>query len=416
MNVLHVTDVDLPARHFNGYDLLDDLTTRGIEGKQAVLKKMSDNPRVISLFAGGGDELLQYWLKEVERRHSINDLLIPWGRLLADTSEFKSADVVHYHLIHNQVISLYDMKWLFGMKPSVWTFHDPWPLTGHCVYPMGCEGWLSGCDPCPFLDRLFPLAHDHADRMWRAKQRVFSHLDLDVVVASDWMLDMVRRSALTRHFKHVHLIPFGIDARAFVADDEKGNSRRRLGIREDDFVVFFRANPWEVKGLSHIIDALAAKRPARPTTLLTVDGRGLLKELRREYRIVDLGWVDDDALYPLVFSACDVFVMPSLAEAFGLMAVEAMAAGRPVVCFEGTALPAITHAPECGIAVPAGDATALRAAVDHLAEDPSEGARRGRLGRKIVAEDYGHERYLDSMAELYRSVLARHRTTQMTQR
>jgi glycosyltransferase involved in cell wall biosynthesis len=410
LKVLHVTDADLPARRFNGYDLIDDLASRGIQGKQAVLRKSSVSPDVVSLFAGHGDEDLQFRLQEVERRHSINNLLFPWGRLLERTKEFRDADVVHYHLIHNQVISLYDLKWLFGLKPSVWTFHDPWPLTGHCVYPMGCEGWLSGCEPCPFLDRLFPLAHDHADQMWRVKKRLFSELDLDVVVASDWMLNMVRRSPVTSHLENVHLIPFGIDTRSYPPDDAQASSRRRLGIPENDFVVLFRASTWEGKGLSYIVEALGARQPTRPTTLVTVDGRGAIEPLRRDYRIVELGWVDDEALYPLVFSACDVFLMPSLAEAFGLMAVEAMAAGRPVVCFEGTALPDVTHAPECGIAVPAGDSSALRASVDRLAADPSEAARRGRLGRSIVAEDYGFERYLDSLVQLYRSVLSRLRT------
>lgn len=410
MRVLHVTDADLPARRFNGYDLLDDLRSRGIEGKQAVLRKSSDNPDVVSLFAGPGDADLQFRLQEVERRHSINNLLVPWGRLLAEAKEFRDADVVHYHLIHNQVISLYDVKWLFGLKPSVWTFHDPWPLTGHCVHPMGCEGWLTGCDPCPFLDRLFPLAHDHADALWRAKRQLFSELDLDVVVASDWMLDLVRRSPVTSHLENVHLIPFGIDTRLFPPDDAKASSRRRLGIPESDFVVLFRASTWDVKGLSHIIDALGARRPTRPTTLLTVGERGLVKRLRRNYPLVELGWVDDEALYPLAFSASDVFLMPSLAEAFGLMAVEAMAAGRPVVCFEGTAVPAVTHAPECGIAVPAGDAMALRSAVDRLAADPSEATRRGLLGKSVVAENYGFEPYLDALAELYESVLLRHQS------
>lgn len=415
MKVLHVTDTDLPGRRFNGYDLLDDLAARGITGKQVVLRKQSKNPDVVGLFEGRGDEMLQFKLQQAEQRHSINDLFIPWGRLLADTREFTEADVVHYHLIHNHVLSLYDLPWLFDAKPAVWTFHDPWPLTGHCVHPMGCEGWLSGCHPCPFLGRLFPLADDHADRLWRAKKRVFSNLDVDVVVASTWMLDMVQRSPLTSHFKRIHEIPFGLATTLALTDGHKADSRRRLGIPADDFVVLFRAHTWEVKGLTHIIEAFAAKPPVRPTTLLTVDGRGMLTQLRRNYRVIEMGWVDDEGLYPRVFSACDVFLMPSLAEAFGLMAVEAMAAGRPVVCFEGTALPGVTHAPECGIAVPTGDAIALRAVLDRLAEDPSEGDRRGRLGMEIVAADYGQKRYLDGLADLYRSVLARHMAGDMAQ-
>jgi len=407
MKVLHVTDADLPGRHFNGYDLIRDLEPKGFSVKQVVLRKTSSNPNVVGLFKGRGDEELQSRIVEFERRHSINSLLFPWAREIAQTREFQQADLVHYHLIHNGVVSLLDIGWLFSQRPSIWTFHDPWPLTGHCVHPIDCQGWLAECTPCPYLNRLFPIAEDRAGELWKAKQAVYAGLDVDVVVASDWMRDMVHRSALTSSFQRVHLIPFGVDGAAFLPDDRKRESRRRLGVRDDDFVLFLRAQAWEAKGLQHLVRALAEKPPEQRTTLLTVDERGLLKSLRRDYTIVDLGWIDDDRLYPLPFSACDVFVMPSLAESFGLMAVEAMAAGRPVVCFEGTAVPATTHAPECGIAVPAGDSGALRSAIDRLAKDPAERRRRGEIGRRIAAEQYGTTRYLDSLAELYRSVASR---------
>lgn len=407
IDVLHVNNVDLYGRRFNGFDLLSELRSRGIRGEQAVLSKLSHSPNVFPLFQTRADENLHGALARVEARHSMNNLLFPWGRRLMTTKAFARADLLHCHLIHNQMVSLFDLPVLFSARPTVWTFHDPWPLTGHCIYPRQCEKWQTGCEGCPSLDVMFPMREDHADRMWRVKRDVYSHLDVDIVVASDFMMDLVKRSPLTSHFERVHLIPFGIDTSVYLADAHRSSSRRLLGVPEDDFVLLFRSTPSDVKGLSHIAAALRLRRPQRSTTLLTVDQKGLMREFSRDYNIVELGWVESASLHPHVFSACDVFLMPSTAEAFGLMALEAMAAGRPVICFEGTSLPSVTHAPECGVAVPMGDAEALRAAVDQFSRDPQEVRRRGDLGRSVASEHYSHDHYLDSLASLYDSVARR---------
>jgi len=409
MNVLHVNYADLPGRRFNGYDLLGDLRDAGVAGKQAVLSKSSTNPDVVCLCGESGDGFLREAVSRVENRHSMDHLLQPWGRVLAETPEFQYADVVHYHLIHSQMLSLLDLPTLFAARPSVWTFHDPWPLTGHCVHPGQCEGWLAGCSPCPRLDALFPLKEDRADQMFRIKQQLFSQSDLDIVVTSDFMRDMVARSPLTGGFQHIHLIPFGIDTGAFLPSDEQLVSRRALGIPDDNYVILLRATDSEFKGLSYVLEALGSNPPARPTTLLTVESRGLMKGLSPGYDIVELGWVEDAALYARAFSAADVLLMPSTAESFGLMALEAMAAGRPVVCFEGTAVESVTHAPECGVAVPMGDSEALRVALDKLAADPGDARRRGHLGSALAAGPYSHRGYLDSLAALYKSVQMRAR-------
>ena len=415
MRVLHVNNVDLYGRRFNGYDLIEELEPYGIACSQAVLTKLGRNPRVLSLMPERADERLQGALTRVEKRRSMNNLLYPWGRTLAATQQFQDADVVHYHLIHNQMVSLLDLPWLFKLKPAVWTFHDPWPLTGHCIYPMDCTKWMEGCEGCPRLDTTFPMREDHADRMWRVKQRVYRDSNVDIVVASQFMLDLISQSPLTRHFDRTHLVPFGIRHEVYLDDDARQDSRRRLGIPDDDFVVFFRSTKSEFKGLSYIIEALAESKPARKTTLLTVDQKGLLRSLKPEYNIVEFGWVEDQSLYLQLYSACDVFLMPSTAEAFGLMALEAMAAGRPVVCFQGTSLPSITHAPDCGIAVPRDDSLALRRALDHLAANPDEAKRRGKAGRHLAKTEYDHARYLDSLARLYRQVSGRTTVNQLRQ-
>jgi glycosyltransferase involved in cell wall biosynthesis len=242
--------------------------------------------------------------------------------------------------------------------------------------------------------------------MWALKRRLLSDLDVDVVVASPWMLDIVTRSPITSHLERVHVIPFGVNAAALHAGTRSA-SRRGLGIPEDDFVVMLRAHTWDAKGLRFAVEALKIQPPTRPTTVLTVDRRGLVRDLRGDYRVVELGWVNDDAALAMAFAACDVFLMPSIAESFGLMAIEAMAAGRPVICFEGTALPDVTHAPECGIAVARDDVGALRDAMDRLAQDPNDAERRGSLGMQIVASEYGHGQYLDALTDLYGSVQQR---------
>lgn len=407
MRVLHVNNIDLQGQRFNGYDLLSALRSRGVRGKQAVLTKLSDNPDVVSILTGPDDQRLHQSIGAVEERHAMDDLLYPWGRALIETPEFKVADVVHYHLIHNRVVSLLDFPDLLKLKPSVWTIHDPWAFTGHCVYPRECTRWLTGCESCPSLDAPFPMRCDHASRMWNLKKDVYTRIDPDIIVASPFTMDMVSRSPLTAHFSHVHCIPFGITSDGFLPQHQKAESRRHLGIADDDFVILFRSTSSQVKGLSHIIAALDSRPPDRPTTLLTLDHRHLINELADEYSILEFGWVDDPQLQARLLSACDVFLMPSTGEAFGLMALEAMAAGRPVICFEGTSLPSVTYAPECGIAVPMGDSIALRAAIDGLARDPAEAERRGKMGKTIAAEHYDEETYLDALLSVYQSALMR---------
>jgi glycosyltransferase involved in cell wall biosynthesis len=408
VKLLHVNFADLPGRRFSGYDLLEDLRPYGVDATQVVLTKQSASDRVVGLLRPDGDERLAAALHRMEQQYGMDDLLPPWGRLVAERPEFEAADVVHYHVVHLNMISLLDLPNLFARKPSVWSFHDAWPLTGHCIQPGACDRWMSGCETCPHLDRPLAMSRDCAGRMWELKRQVYAGLDVDVVVASEPMREMVERSPLTRQFAHVHRIPFGIRSERYLDDSEKDASRSKLGIGRDQFVVLFRATDMEHKGVNLLIEALASHPPARPTTLLAIDQKGLLKRLRHAYTVVELGWADDETL-ARALSACDVFAMPSLAEGFGMMALEAMAAGRPVICFEGTAVSAITHAPEIGLAVPMGDTSALRGAIDTLAADATECRRRGEAGGGLAREEYAHQRYLESLVALYKSAATRER-------
>jgi glycosyltransferase involved in cell wall biosynthesis len=167
-------------------------------------------------------------------------------------------------------------------------------------------------------------------------------------------------------------------------------------------VICLRALDNPFKGLDYFRQAMRRLDIDQVCLLTTCDGN--LDEFIGRYQVIELGWTDDEALLLDSYAAADFFVMPSTAEAFGMMAIEAMACGRPVICFEGTALPEVTFAPEAGLAVPLRDAEALAAAIARWLGDPEEVSWRGRRCRELAEKHYGLELHLDRLTSLYRRV------------
>lgn len=404
MNIALVNNYDLMNRNFNGFEWMPYWKNQGHLASMLVPNKQSNNPDVFTL--GGGDDLsLKAENDRFESLIGTNNLFNHLALVLKEQSQFIQADIVHYHLIHNKVISILDFPMLTSQKPSVWTIHDFWPLTGGCYYMLGCGGWLHGCAGCKQRHNFTMLnAPEKAAEMYEVKQRVFGQVRADLVVATDWMKTYVKKSPLLGHFEHVHVIPFGLDVEAY-QKTSRGEARRRLGIDEGQFVVAFRSSKQPVlKGCDVIFDALERLSQRDGITLLACDDAPLPEAVTKAYPVAEYGWHSDLTDF---YAACDVFLMPSMAETFGLMAIEAMAAGRCVVVAEGTVLPEVVHAPEVGMAVPQKDAAALAEAVEHLRQNPAELQRRGDLAADYARQHYAITDCAGRHLALYEEILAR---------
>lgn len=409
MKVLQVNDWDRPSRHFNGYDLNQGLRKLGHQATLAVIRRESQDADVVRITRWG--QIHQAAARRISYYGSCPGLAADYSKALRALPTYQQADVIHYHLIHNNLIGLSSFPSLTHEKPSVWTWHDPWAVTGHCVHPRECDGWKTGCNPCPHLDEYFPIKRDCAHSLWELKKRVYTKMDADIVVSSDFMLDFARNSPLGQLFPRVHKIPFGIRI------DQYGQysleyARAKLGIPAKNFVIAFRCEPNPYKGTNYAYRMLEQIKGVPNVSVLTVGFGSMPKKFGKWFQVIDLGWQDDLDVMGCVYAASDVFLMPSVAESFGLMAIEAMASRCPVLCFEGTALPAVTFAPKCGIAVPKGDVDALVREVLHLRDYPQEARRKGELGRQIAKEHYCFEDYVQRHEELYEELLARKQRNQ----
>jgi glycosyltransferase involved in cell wall biosynthesis len=411
MRVLQINSSDVIGSRFNNFDIRHLLEAEGIQSHHLVWKKLSDSPSSELFFDVPGSRRAMDLIGRLESRISMQSRLQYQSFSLPLYQAFRDADLVHYHILHDGYFGLSALPWLSRLKPSVWTWHDPWPMTGHCIYPMSCERWQIGCGKCPMLDLPFAMRHDKTAEAFRWKQKLIGRMDVELIVASNHMRKMVELSPIGQS-KPTHVIPFGIDLNRFSPRDPTA-SRSRLGILPGRIVIGARAFPESpFKGFEFFVEALQRLEPdVSPLAIVTTHGKGHLNEFIGRHQIIDLGWTNDEDLVLDTYLAADFFVMPSTAEAFGMMAIEAMACGKSVIVFDGTSLPEITQAPDVGLAVPATDVDALAAAIRELAGSETQRNSRGAAGRALAEEHFDNKLFARRLGSLYQSIASRNKST-----
>ena len=403
MKILHIGNNDIYGDKFNGFDLSKKLKAKGVESECGVWEKNSNDESVWEISNYRGRLLINKIISYIENKISIQSLLYPNSFILPFNKRFRSADVIHYHLIHTGYFSIAALPILTHLKPSVWTLHDPWAMTGHCVYPYDCGKWEIGCGNCPRLKTDIPINKDNTALMWKIKKKIYQRSKINIVVASKYMLKMAERSPLLSGF-NLHHIPFGLNIDLY-RPTNIDEARKKLGIPLDSFVISFRSTNNEFKGLSYIKIILQKLKTEKKICLLTFQEKGLLNEFKKKYQIIESGWITDHKEMVTAYNASDVFLMPSTMEAFGMMAIEAMLCAKPVITFSGTSLSEIIFAPNGGISVPMGDSDALAKEIIKMIENPQYRKRLGENARQIASQHYDENIYIKRIIELYSNVI-----------
>ncbi|CAB3880355.1 D-inositol-3-phosphate glycosyltransferase [Achromobacter mucicolens] len=402
MRVLQVNGYQSPGRRFNGLSLKPHLEALGVSSKHFVWEQDRQEEGVVSL-QGKLLRKVNRLTRGVEKVLSLQSQLYSNGMHMRRMEAFREADLVHYHIIHSGFLSMQSLPAMTAEKPSLWTLHDPWAMTGHCIHPFSCQRWKTGCGQCPDLKTDFAIQRDTTALNFRLKRMAYRRSNFEILVASSWMENMVRQSPLMDGVP-VHKVPFGLDLDFFKPGDQAA-AKARLGIEPHRLVLCFRSVVNDFKGLQYVIEALDRLQTQVPICLLTLNDKGRIEKFKDRFQVVELGWTNDDSVMQDVYSATDLFLMPSLADSFGLMAVEAMACGKPTICFEGTALPEVVFTPEAGLAVPSRDSAALAAAMERLIGDPQERLARGARSRQLAEQNYDIRLQAERMVDVYERVI-----------
>ena len=221
--------------------------------------------------------------------------------------------------------------------------------------------------------RRIPVAlHLHLpppSRQPRWLNSLIKRVDAVITPSRDTAQRWVRVAGLSDESHRVSVIPTGIDTDHFVpmADENRSEERRTLGIDPDLPMILYAGRVDPTKGLSHLLEA--KRRMEQPANLVVCGAgtdAGFADTLRKESTGVDVTWLDRRLDVTSLLAAADLVVLPSLAsETQGMVVLEAMSCGTPAVAS------AVGGLPETLVAfpdhlVPPGDAGALAGAIDRL--------------------------------------------------
>lgn len=211
----------------------------------------------------------------------------------------------------------------------------------------------------------------------------------------------------------VRVIHYGIHARDWqMTEEERRETRAALGLSDEDLVVGIASRVVPEKGHADLIDAMARARgqlPSSPELKLLVAGNGPLRaslEARAAASLPPgsfrfLGFTADVRSFA---NSCDVFAFPTtpaIGEGFGMAALEASAAGRPVVGTAVGPIPEVVADGVSGIIVPPGSPRDLADAIVRLATDAGLRRRLGEGGYRRAETMFGFDRMVERTIGVY---------------
>jgi len=292
---------------------------------------------------------------------------------------------------------------------------DAWRIAGSIDYDL-IHGhyWLSGVAALALKARWSVPVLQMFHTLGRLKNRVARsaaeleppirlHEETRIVSGADRIVaaNVVERAELLRDYaaraSRVATIPCGVDTDLFVPG-ERAEARRRLGL-DDRPVLLWVGRLAPIKGLDTLLDAVARLRTTGQDARLLIVGGDADEppndheaSLRR--RIALLALEDSvrfvgpqpQSVLPLYYVASDVTVLPSYYESFGMVALEAMACGSPVIASRVGGLVTTVRDGVTGFLVPDSDVGALAERIEGLLADPDLRWRLGREGVRWAAQ------------------------------
>ncbi|MEK6234080.1 MAG: glycosyltransferase family 4 protein, partial [Planctomycetales bacterium] len=264
--------------------------------------------------------------------------------------------------------------------------------------------------------KKFPSLHDRA--LIAAERRMMCSERRQVLLPVSSLVESLYEDAFDLRGKTSRVLPPGVDPVPFSADRReraRREIRARHGIRPDEFVVLFVGMNWKHKGLFELINAVSRAKRSDPAARLLVVGKGSSREASRfaqQHGVADAmrfaGMVREGVATDGVAEYClasDCLALPSRFETFGMVILEAMAAGLPVIATQQVGARDLIRPGVNGFLLDShGDLNGLTNALLALS-DPNRRSVMQEDARRVAAR-FTWDRHVEELKSVYRETLS----------
>lgn len=287
-------------------------------------------------------------------------------KLLRKITLFKP-DLIHIHNLHDSYVN-FPMIFRYIKKhniKTVWTLHDCWAFTGHCSHfgIAKCEKWKEKCFDCPSY-RNYPRTYfDNSRIMFQIKKRCFSGVkNLNITTPSKWLAETAKESFLKQY--PIQVVNNGVNLEIF--KPTSGDFREKHNIQNKK-VVLGVAFAWgsKIKGLDVFVE-LSKRLPLDYQIVLIGIEDNIVNTLPKN--IIAISRTQNQQELAQIYTTADVFVNPTREETFGLVIVEALACGTPVITFRAGGSPELLDK-NSGIVVDLEDVDEMEKQIKRICEE-----------------------------------------------
>ena len=312
-------------------------------------------------------------------------------RFIEQIKEIKP-DVINLHNIHDHYLNyrlLFDYLNHTDIK-VVWTFHDCWAMTGHCMHfvTKNCERWKTGCHDCLMKGEYPKSVLDRSKQNWELKKRLFTdNTNLTIVAVSDWIAEFVQESYLKD--KRIEVIHNGCDIKTFKPLPRTESNK---------FRIIAVSSVWYPNKGELDIYKLRTVLPKDEYEITMVglsaeQAKNLPKGIRgiqRTQNVLELAQLYSDA---------DVLINPTYEDNFPTVNIEALACGTPVITYKTGGSPEAVDS-KTGVVIEQGNLNALANAIIQMKDKPLSSADCRKRAEEFFDKDKCFEKYVELYEEL----------------